>query len=671
MKKTKKKKKEKKKDHLQDRVTKGLRFFSEEDYDKARVSFASVLKANSENATVYHMLAESLLRSGDIESGKKNYEEAHRRDSNIWISRGLAMLKKSTGDKDGAEAVLKECIQKNHSSPWAYLNLASFYRETGDLEHAINILNDAVEHASELPVVWGLVQTLLEQDSPEEMTRQFSRFLVLTPKHWLGYHLLSRCFIRQNQFDKAFDAQDKSINLIRNEMSHSARYLYSFYSRLIAYIYLEKSFISFLLYDYDEVVNACLNSLRYNPKLWEGMYFLGAGYLYQGLLDKGRTALIKYCNILDGEKDENLIKLHEPVRLSAQLLIGQSYINQSSFYEAIDVYKKLIEEKSDIIEAYLNAGYSYFCIGDVKASKEMFIKLLDFKPDNVLALNNLGFLEMHERNLEVAKNYFLKAIEVSSDYPLPYVNLGFIFTIEGDYKSAEELLLKALKVKEPEEASLKIIYPSSIEENTIKGGPPIEENKSISSHIASLCNLGASMARRKDYKGAHLCFDKLIEVLPQYHFGYRGKGWTYFLENNYKEASGYMKKAFEKNSEYKILQQEYEFIQSRSDKAVETKKMASVLESFFNLEEPLPPVSDDFQKVINEFNPGDLSGGDFSYWDNLLIDFKHLLIIEKNINLFLEDGLKELEMVSSWRLKPADMEKDVDEEEGDALWQRI
>ena len=662
-KKKKKDKKDKKKDHVQDRFVKGLRFFSEEDYDKSRIAFASALKNNSESSILYHMLAEALLRSGDREGGKKNYEEAYLRDKDIWIARGLANLKKLDGDEDGAIAILKECIDKNSTHPWAYLNLASFYRDRGDTDSALELLNKASHCAMELPVIWGLVQIFLEQDVKDEFQKQFSRFLVMTPKDWLGYHLLSRCFLRQDEFEKALISQDKAINLIRQEMPLCPKYLQAFYEALLAHIYIEKSFISFLLGNFDEVVNSSLNVLRNNSKLPEAMYLLGAGYLYQGLIDKGRNTLMKFSSMADMVDNEEITKFYAPVKLSAQLLVGQSYINQSCFPEAIETYKKIIQEKSDIIEAYLNGGYSYFCTGDIEASRNMFKDLLKFKPDNLLALNNLGFLEMHQGNLSGAKEYFSKAIELSPEYPLPYSNLGFILAVEGDYKKACEILLKALKAKEPEEASLKLIYPYSKEESMVKGGPPVEENRAISSHVACLCNLGTSMARSKNYRGAHICFDKLIKDLPQYHFGYRGKAWTYFLEDNLTEAASFMKKAFEKNSDHKILQHEYEFIYSMSVNLIETKKMASILEGFFTPSVPQEKPSEEFEKEIDILNLSQTSGGDSNVWDNLLVDDNRLLNMEKRVNKILEEKLKEFEMVSSWRDKIASQESE--EGEGD------
>ena len=292
----------------------------------------------------------------------------------------------------------------------------------------------------------------------------------------------------------------------------------------------------------------------------------------------------------------------------------------------------------------------------------MFKSLLELKKNNLVALNNLGFLEMHDRNFEAAKDYFRKAIEVSPDYPLPYANLGFILTVEGDYEEAEEILLKALGMEQPEEASLKTLYPSSKEENIKMGGAPIEENQSISSHVSSLCNLGTTFARRKNYKDAHFCFDKLIAFLPDSHYGYRGKAWTSFLENDIKSALTHMRKAFETNSDNKALYEEYKFIQGKSEDIAETRKMASVLEGFFT--EPEEGVSssksDDFKNVIENIKISDIElGEDLGVWDSLLIDKPHALTLEKIINKPFEDEIKVVEMISSWRSSSSEEAKKV------------
>jgi len=654
MAKHKKKKKtgKKKKDDFDKRLEKGIRSFSEEDYDKAGSIFGAVLKTEPDNFKISAMLAETIVRKGNMEEGKARYREVFSGDGDLWASWRLASLLSQGKDNEGSETVLKECIEKNSSNPWAYLNLASFYRKREELDKAMEVLDRATSCAAELPVLWGLVQILLEHDPSPEITGQLSKFLILIPKHWLDYYLLSRCFIRQEQYDKALEVQNKSTTFIKNEMSSIPRYLYPCYSKMLGYVYLQKSMIAFLSSDFDEVVSAGLNVLRHNGNLLEARYLLGVGYLYQGLLDKGRNSLLHYIKEIHGLEDDKLKEIHGPAVLSAKLLTGQSYITQSAFNEAIEIYKEIIEEKPEIVEAYLNAGYGYYCLGNIESSKEMFKSLLDLKNDNLVALNNLGFLEMHNRNFEAAKDYFRKAIEVASDYPLPYANLGFILTVEGDYREGEEILLKALNVKEPEEASLKVIYPYSREESVKMGGAPIEENKTISSHVASLCNLGTSLARRKNYRGAHLCFDKLIECLPQLHYGYRGKAWVSFLENDIQAAGEYMKKAFQTNSDNKVLYEEYNFIKSKEGEIAETRKMASVLEGFFTSQEDA--VSDgkdyDVKEIVDKIEMGHMEAFDNGdMWAGLLIDKIHLLSQEKNINKLFEEEFKLLEMISSWR----------------------
>ena len=102
--------------------------------------------------------------------------------------------------------------------------------------------------------------------------------------------------------------------------------------------------------------------------------------------------------------------------------------------EAIDSYKKAIELKPDFAGAYVNLGNLLRIRGELKNAIDSFKKAIDIKPDFVEAYTNMGIALQDNGELDPAIDIYKQAIKICPDYPPAHYNLAFAFLNAGNVK---------------------------------------------------------------------------------------------------------------------------------------------------------------------------------------------------------------------------------------------
>lgn len=109
---------------------------------------------------------------------------------------------------------------------------------------------------------------------------------------------------------------------------------------------------------------------------------------------------------------------------SALFLMALIHQEQKKTDAAIAAYRKLIEIKSDIPEAYYNLGILLSNSGVFAEAIQCQKKALKLKPDWEDAWNNLGKVYLDQRELEQAIACFEKVIELNELNPVAWLNYG-------------------------------------------------------------------------------------------------------------------------------------------------------------------------------------------------------------------------------------------------------
>jgi tetratricopeptide (TPR) repeat protein len=99
----------------------------------------------------------------------------------------------------------------------------------------------------------------------------------------------------------------------------------------------------------------------------------------------------------------------------AALLQQANELHDTQKYsEAIELYKKYLDQNPRDVDARVDMGICYFELGNFQTARTEMEKGLTINPKHQLALYNLGIVSMQERNVEQARQWFERTIAIDS-----------------------------------------------------------------------------------------------------------------------------------------------------------------------------------------------------------------------------------------------------------------
>lgn len=109
--------------------------------------------------------------------------------------------------------------------------------------------------------------------------------------------------------------------------------------------------------------------------------------------------------------------------------------------------KRLEVRKIDMekLQELFNQAVSLSQRGEREEAKRMYRDIIREKPDHIEALNNLALLLSAEGNKTEALLLFGKILEIKQDYPKAYNNIAIILLSSGETRLAEEYFRKAIE----------------------------------------------------------------------------------------------------------------------------------------------------------------------------------------------------------------------------------
>ena len=221
----------------------------------------------------------------------------------------------------------------------------------------------------------------------------------------------------------------------------------------------------------------------------------------------GRDILLGSKQDNEESKQNRQLIFGESAKLSAADLV-QNNIKANEYFQnastlqndndAISLYKKAIELKSDFWEAYFNLGLLSVRHGDNTNAIKYYNKYLelDSQFDNKVlhtqAYNNRGIAKANLGDNKGAIKDFDKAIEIDTNIAFAYFNRGSVKARLDDYRAAIKDLTKAIE---------------------------LDPN-----YVYAYNNLGSAKASFGDPKGAIKDLNKAIELDPNYAYAYGNRG---------------------------------------------------------------------------------------------------------------------------------------------------
>jgi tetratricopeptide (TPR) repeat protein len=97
-----------------------------------------------------------------------------------------------------------------------------------------------------------------------------------------------------------------------------------------------------------------------------------------------------------------------------QLKLANDLHDTKKFPEAIEAYKKYLNQNPRDVDARVDLGICYYEQGDYRTARVEMLKALEINPKHQLAGYNLGIVSLRERDLGQARIWFEKTIAIDS-----------------------------------------------------------------------------------------------------------------------------------------------------------------------------------------------------------------------------------------------------------------
>ena len=171
----------------------------------------------------------------------------------------------------------------------------------------------------------------------------------------------------------------------------------------------------------------------------------------------------------EAELNYKLAAKQEPNDARAQLGLGNVYLDQGRFKEAVDAYQQVLKLKKDYADAFQPLSYSLAQLGRFNEAADVLKQALEYDPNNAEIYSNLAFSYGHAERYPEAIEASQQAItllgktgdaykqglqnrnEVLSN---TYKNLGNAYNGLKRYSEAADALNKAAEIEPTNAAAL-------------------------------------------------------------------------------------------------------------------------------------------------------------------------------------------------------------------------
>lgn len=136
-----------------------------------------------------------------------------------------------------------------------------------------------------------------------------------------------------------------------------------------------------------------------------------------------------------------------PKSAFAHTHLGDMYLAEKDFVNAISQYKEAISLNPYEPQANNNLGVAYQRVGDNTNAMEHYKRELSFNPKNLLTWSNLGFIYLSRGDHENAEISFRKAVEINSSYRDAWTGLYRIYEFRRDYQKRDEAFRQLQKAE--------------------------------------------------------------------------------------------------------------------------------------------------------------------------------------------------------------------------------
>ena len=152
---------------------------------------------------------------------------------------------------------------------------------------------------------------------------------------------------------------------------------------------------------------------------------------------------------LNAEHKKHLFKIKDkwPNNKFIMLQMADYFKSKSNFYEAIQIYKKIIENHGENNRLLFLYASSLDKMGEWHKAKELLIKILKTDPEETYTLNYFAYsLALRDEELDLALNHIKKALSLDPNNGFFLDTLGWVEFKRENYMSSVFYLEKSIMI---------------------------------------------------------------------------------------------------------------------------------------------------------------------------------------------------------------------------------
>ena len=535
----------------------GLVASNDEDWQKARSNFETVVKFKPEDATSWFYLASAYDRLGDFVSAKNAYIKViDLRSGYTEAYKSLCVILMKMNEPENA---IKYAVMANAIEPDDYIFhfvIGTAYMKLKEFQKSIEPFKRALEKEPDnIGTLNSLGTAYMAVGNSEDAIKCYKRALELRPNSPMAYYNIGSAYQIQQNHEEACIYLEKACELDdEDEVFKTALAMSK--TKLGCYEEASKIYKSLLLqhpekenYKYNLVTCfEAMGDLQTAIKMLESMVYVNQKFIlpaqklaslyiktnqlnkakeiYDNILLKGKVSAetfhqyaILSSSLCDTDTAERMLKKvikMNPDIAKAHKDLGIIYLNKRLFDYAEDEFKiamQLQPNDFEIIFEYANFLYS---ISKNTEAERYYQEALDISPDNVLALTFMALNKLILNQLDEAKAYIEHALKVNPHHEYIQFCAGRIFYARKEYDEAKHYLIHAVE-QNPDIETQNTLALTYYELEEYQSAINIFENLLAKKpeNISVLMSLAKCYAGLKDNDKALEYLDKLVTIFPE------------------------------------------------------------------------------------------------------------------------------------------------------------
>jgi len=470
-------------------------YFEAADYEKAKIEYMNVLRADPQTAKAFQRMGAIWLEQGaPLRAGPFLFRARQLAPNDLETRLKLARVYLAIGGLADARKEATSILEESPSAGEAVLILAEASRTRGDMEAAEEQVRK-FPNQEDVSFLLASATISLRKGDLASAEKPLQKALATDPKSplvhtvWATFHLFRKDQAKATEELKraAELAPIRSMERLQyaefmfqtGAAGQAAEYLRDLTVRAPDFLPAWRSLaqISFADKKFDEALALLENVFKQdgdNPaaRMLEAEIRLAKGEGVKALasLERVNTAyptvpmiklLLGRAHLLNGDDPQAVAALNAAIAISpdyveAILLLAQTNVRVGDAQTAVNAMAELLKKQPHLTQAELILADAYRKLGRLDEAAELFREQIKNAPQNAQSYVALGIILRQQEKMAEAREAFEKALRIAPNYLLAVDHLTELDLLNKDFASSIQRVQQQLE-RAPDSAELLLL----------------------------------------------------------------------------------------------------------------------------------------------------------------------------------------------------------------------